>query len=89
MGHANRKSPGRPWGFGLEQQEKRGSRGEGTRLCHEHMDSEGPMGHPRKVASGQEGPELRYTTGNQHHEVLNYLSPGGCSGRMGRVKRVS
>lgn len=57
----------------MSDRRTRGS-GERTRNHHAHVESEGPTGRPRKVASSsQEGPALRYTAGDQPRIVLNYL----------------
>lgn len=55
-------------------------------LCH--MESEGPTGHPGKVASRQEGRELTHTDSSESapHSVKQ-LYPRECPRRTGRVKK--
>lgn len=61
MGYISRQGPEKLGGFWLEQQNK----GLRTQNKSSAVECEEPTGHLRKVASRQEGPELRYTPGNR------------------------
>ena len=88
--HASRKSPGRLWGFGLEQQKNKGLRRDNTKppctlgIWGTHGTSkEGGQQQP-----GGTGAEI-HSWESASRSAEHYLSPRGCSGRMGRVKRGS